>query len=366
MSEQNEQDDKTELPTEKKLLDARDKGDVAVSREAPLLAALLATLAVSTLLLREGAAHLADTLARLLDDPGRWALRNGADAALLFDVVFRAAGTFLAPVFAIFVVAGLAVSFAQNMPSVVLGRIEPKLEKLSPAAGLDRLFGRRGLVEFGKGAAKLAVVGLVVFLILRSEQTRVIDAMFTEPVTVPDRMLGILTRLMLGVTTAFAVLTAADLVWTRTAWNKRMRMSRREIKDEMRQAEGDPLLKARRRSLALDRSRRRMMADVQRATLVIANPTHFAIALRYVREEGGAPIVLAKGQDLIALKIREIAEGNGIEVIENKPLARSMYDHVEVSQAIPPQFYKAVAEVIHFIQSRKRAGSSIPHERATR
>ncbi len=143
-------------------------------------------------------------------------------------------------------------------------------------------------------------------------------------------------------------------------WRKRMMMTRQEVKDEHKQSEGDPAVKAKRRSLALDRRRRRMMADVPRATLVIANPTHFAIALRYKREEGGAPVVVAKGQDILALKIREIAGQHGIAVIENKPLARSMYDLVEVGELIPPEFYKAVAEVIHYVQSRDTRRPSIP------
>lgn len=349
-----DQDEKTEEPTEKKLRDAAEKGDLPVSREAPLFAGLLATLVVCTLVLRDRAIELADVLARLFDDPGRWALRNGADALLLFHVVGSAAGAFLVPIFIIFIVAGLAISFAQNMPSVVLTRIQPKLSKLSPAAGIKRLFGRQGFVEFAKGSAKLAVVGIIVFLLLRSEKDTLTDALFAEPVGVPDRVLGILIRLLSGVATAFVLLAALDMVWTRVSWRKRMRMSRQDLKEEMKQAEGSPMLKAKRRSLALDRSRRRMIADVPRATVVIANPTHYAIALRYVRHEGGAPIVIAKGQDLLALKIREIAAENQIEIIENKLLARSMYDHVEVSQAIPAQFYKAVAEVIHFVNSRNK------------
>jgi flagellar biosynthetic protein FlhB len=133
-------------------------------------------------------------------------------------------------------------------------------------------------------------------------------------------------------------------------------MSRHEIKDELRQLQGDPLMKARLRSLALDRARKSMIAAVPRATLVIANPTHYAIALRYVREEGGAPLVLAKGQDLIALRIREIAEQHEIPVIEDKALARSMYDAVEVDRMIPAEFYRAVAELIHFLYSRDGRG----------
>ena len=353
--EGDQQDDKTELPTEKKLQEARERGDVAVSREAPLFAGLLATLLVCSLFVRDGAMRMAEVLARLLDDPGHWTLRNGADAALLSGVMIQAASRFLIPILVAFVVAGLVVSFAQGMPSVVLSRIQPKLSKISPAAGLGRLFSRTGAVEFGKNCVKLCIVALVLGVLLKSEQQSVTDALFLDPAALPDLMLKVMVRLLSGTATAFALVAGFDMVWTRLQWNKRMRMSRQEIKDEHKQAEGDPIFKAKRRSIALDRARRRMLGDVTRATVVIANPTHYAIALRYVREEGGAPVVVAKGQDLIALKIREIAEGNRIEVIENKPLARSMYDHVEVSKPIPPQFYKAVAEVIHFIQSRKAA-----------
>ncbi len=353
MSDQGEQDDKTEAPTEKRLQQARDSGDVATSREAPLFAGLLATLMVCSLFVRDGAMRMAEVLARLLDDPGHWTLNNGADAALLSGVLAQAVTKFLLPIMVVFVVAGLAMSFAQGMPSFVLSRIQPKLSKLSPAKGLGRIFSRHGAVEFAKNCGKLALVGLVLAILLKSEQQSVTDAMFLEPAAVPDLMLKVMVRLLSGTATVFALVAGFDMVWSRLAWNKKMRMSRREIKEEHRQSEGDPIFKAKRRSVALDRARRRMLGDVTRATVVIANPTHYAIALRYVRSEGGAPIVIAKGQDLIALKIREIAESNSIEVVENKPLARSMYDLVEVAKPIPPQFYKAVAEVIHFIQSRK-------------
>ena len=352
MSEDTEQDDKTEQATEKKLRDAAEKGDLPVSREAPLFAGIVACLIATALVLRDSAIRLVDVLAHLLDDPGRLSLNNGADAALLLGVVLQAIASFLLPTVLIFIVAGLAVSFAQNMPSVVLDRIAPKLSKISPASGLSRIFGTDGLVQFGRSLFKLATLGLVALLLLRSEQQTVLDALFTQPGGVPGTMLAIVLRLLSGVATAFVVLAALDVVWSRLRWTKRMRMSRREIKDELKQSEGDPLFKAKRRSLALDRSRRRMINDVPRATLVIANPTHYAIALRYVRQEGGAPVVIAKGRDLLALRIREIAEGHHITVIENKLLARSMYDHVEVSQVIPPQFYKAVAEIIHVIQTR--------------
>ncbi len=352
MADEVDKEDQTEEPTEKKLRDAAEQGDNPVSREAPLFAALLASLVVCSLMLRENAIKVVGVLSRLIEDPAQLSLRNGADAGLLVHALMQTAADFLVPILVLFIVAGIAVSCAQNMPSVVLSRIAPKLSKLSPTSGLKRIFGRSGLVEFAKGLAKLLIVSAVVSLLLTAEQHTVIDSMFVEPEAIPDRMLGIFIRLLSGVATAFAVLAAIDYVYSRATWKKRMRMSKREIKDEMKQSEGDPLMKAKRRSLALDRSRRRMMADVPRATLIITNPTHYAIALRYVRGEGAAPIVLAKGQDLLALKIREIAAEHGITVIENKPLARSMYDHVQVSEQIPPQFYKAVAEIIHYVQSR--------------
>lgn len=353
MSDQSESDDKTEEPTEKKLREAAEKGDVAHSREVSLFASIAASLLVATLMLRASAMHLAETLARLMDDPGRWVLHNGADAMLLFRIVTEAAATFLVPIFLVLIVAGIGSHFVQGMPNFVLDRIAPKLSKISPAEGIGRMFGRQGLIEFGKHTAKLLAIGLVAALLMRAEQTTVTDAIFVDPAVVPDSLLAIITRLLTGIATAFALVTAIDFVWTRVRWRGRMRMSRREIKDEMKQAEGDPLVKAKRRSLALHRSRRRMMADVHRATLVIANPTHYAIALRYVRAEGGAPMVVAKGLDLVALQIREIAEQNRIDVIENKPLARAMYDKVDVSQAIPAEFYKAVAEIIYVLQNRK-------------
>jgi flagellar biosynthetic protein FlhB len=158
-----------------------------------------------------------------------------------------------------------------------------------------------------------------------------------------------------AVAVATIVLVAADLVWTRMFWLRELRMTRQEVKDEMKQVDGDPLVKARMRSLARDRNRRRMMAAVPKATFVVTNPTHYAVALRYVKEEGGAPMVVAKGQDLLALRIREIATKHSVPIIEDKLLARSLYKAVEVNKMIPPEFYKAVAEVVFFLFSRRGA-----------
>ena len=190
-------------------------------------------------------------------------------------------------------------------------------------------------------------------MLLRSAQHDVVNAMFMEPTALPVLILDMGTRLIATVAVATIVLVAADLVWSRVFWQRELRMTRQEVKDEMKQVDGDPIVKARLRSLARDRMRKRMIAAVPKATLVIANPTHYAVALRYVREEGGAPLVVAKGQDLIALKIREVATEHGIPVIEDKALARSLYKAVEVDKMIPPEFYKAVAEIVFFLFGRQ-------------
>jgi flagellar biosynthetic protein FlhB len=258
-----------------------------------------------------------------------------------------------------FMVAGLLAGFLQGAPRIVFDRIEPDLSRISPRQGLKRIFGLPGLVELLKAVAKIAVIGGAVAFSLVVDRDLIIDAMRTEPGLLPGLLLKLIIRLTSVVCIPVVIIALVDLAWTRFKWRRDMRMSRQELKEEHKQSEGDPFVKARLRSLALDRSRKRMMAAVPNATLVIANPTHYAIALRYVREEGGAPLVLAKGKDLIALKIREIAEANAVPVLERPELARAMYDHVDVDQMIPSEFYRPVAELIHFLQNggaSRRAG----------
>jgi flagellar biosynthetic protein FlhB len=352
MAEDVDKESQTEEATEKRIRTALEDGNIPVTREASIFASLAGILLIAAFLLKERTGEMVATLSRLIDDPAGLPLGNCADAVAIAVAVLRAAGLFMTPVFVILIAAGIVASVAQNVPRIVLSRIMPDASRISPGSGWSRVFGRQGQIEFLKGVLKFVAVGLVVFTILRSEKETLQNAMITEPQALPGVLLGIGIRLLSAICVAAFLLVAADLVWARLRWRMQLRMSRREIKDEMKQLEGDPLSKARRRSFALDRSRKRMIAAVPRATLVIANPTHYAIALRYVRDEGGAPLVLAKGQDLIALKIREIAEENRIPIVEDKALARSMYDNVEVDKMIPPEFYRAVAEVIHFLYAK--------------
>jgi len=352
MSDDVDKESKTEEATDKKVADAIEKGNVPFSREAGTFASLAGLLVVVSFFMVENAAPITAALRMLIDNPGGWQLETGADAANLFSAVAIPAAQFLLPIVLVIAAFGVAASFLQNPPQLVADRIEPKLSRISIMKGATRIFGKQGWVEFAKSLFKLGAVAILSWLIVKSSQKDVMNSMFMEPFSIPEMIRGLSIQLLVSIVCATAVLVAADIVWSRIFWQQELRMTRQEVKDERKQSDGDPIMKSRMRSLARDRQRKRMMGQVPRATLVITNPTHYAIALRYVREEGGAPLVVAKGTDLIALKIREIAANHDIPVIEDKPLARLLYDKVEVDQIIPPELYKAVAKIILYLFSR--------------
>jgi flagellar biosynthetic protein FlhB len=258
------------------------------------------------------------------------------------------------------IIAAVAIPFLVLMGAAIAGNmiqhrflwsaepLRPALSKISPAAGLKRLFSRQALVNFAKGLAKLAVVGGIMAALLWPERGRLEGMVDTDPMGV----LG-LTRALslstLGVVVAvLAVIAALDYLWQYRQWHERQKMSLRELKEEFKQTEGDPAIKAKIRQLRQTRARKRMMAAVPKASVVITNPTHFAVALQYERGMN-APVCLAKGADAIALRIRAVAEEAGVPIVENPPLARALHATVELDQEIPPEHYKAVAEVISYV-----------------
>ncbi|MBO1904416.1 flagellar biosynthesis protein FlhB [Microvirga sp. 3-52] len=354
MSDTDDKDSKTEAPSDKKVRDAVEKGNIPFSREAPMFASILGILLALTFAARSTTNSLTEKLSLFINRPQDFRLESGPDATALMQAVALEVGQFLIPIIVILAACSLSASIFQNVPSLVSERIRPQWNRISPMAGWKRIFGLPGLVEFSKSLFKFGTVTLVSLLLLRSEQYKVFNAMFTDPSLLPELMLTMAMRLVSAIAIATIVLVAADLLWARFKWRNDLKMTKQEVKEEYKQMEGDPMVKARMRSLAQDRSRKRMLAAVPKATFVIANPTHFAIAMRYERSEASAPIVVAKGKDLIALKIREIAEKSGVPVIEDKPLARSMYDHVEIDRMIPPDFYKAVAQILFYILTRSK------------
>ena len=206
--------------------------------------------------------------------------------------------------------------------------------------------------QFALAGDVLFVLGTVVFA-MRQAQSRLLEGMLTPPDVFMGTIRQIAIEIVVAIVLIMAVIAAADLLWSRFHWRQELRMTRQEVKDEIKQSDGDPIVKSRLRSLQRDRARQRMMTAVPTATLIIANPTHYAIALRYERDEMPAPVVVAKGQDLIALKIREIAEEHDVPVFENVTLARSMYKQVSVDKVIPSEFYQAVAELVRIVYGQK-------------
>jgi flagellar biosynthesis protein FlhB len=353
MSDDVDKEDQTEDATEKKLNDAIEHGVVPNSPEASLLATLAGMLVIAVFILPGCVDRLVAMLVYFIDDPSGWTIDGGNDAAALFNLVAGNLALNLAPVILLLTLVGLTASMAQNGLRIVPTRIFPDYSRISIREGFSRVFGLNGATTFLKNLLKLvAVIGIAIML-LNSQKIGIMNSVVSDISDLPYRILNIGVRLLSGLVVATLLVTSADLVWARIRWRRGQRMSRREIKDELKESQGDPLLKARLRSIRMDRARKRMLTSVPKATMVVVNPTHYAVALRYVRSEGGTPIVVAKGLDLVALKIREIAEQHAIPVIEDKPLARSLYDAVKVDKAIPQEFYRAVAELIHLIYKKK-------------
>lgn len=359
MAEGQDKDSRTEEATDKRLNDARGEGNVPMSREATNFTYLLAALLVIAVLGQTFIVHFSDLLSGLLANAGSIRIENGGDLALLFDVVGKSSALITAPIILTFTAAGVLASVAQNPPALIFKRIIPDISRLSPAKGFQRLFSASGVVEFLKLTLRLTVVTAMSAAILMYLWHDFTNSIWHDPAAILELSQKSVVLLLISLAFLSFALLVFDLPVAHVLWRRALRMAPQEIKDERKQAEGDPHIKARRRSIARSRIRQRMMTAVPRATLVIANPTHFAVALRYVRSEGGAPRVVAKGQDLIALSIRRIAEENDIPVIEDKALARSLYAKVEVDQMIPVEFYKAVAQILLRLQARRNGMSTL-------
>ncbi|MEM1103656.1 MAG: flagellar biosynthesis protein FlhB [Pseudomonadota bacterium] len=355
MSDEPEKSSKTEEPSERKMAEARRKGDVPISKEASNLAAVAGMALVASVLLPSVVNRLLGALLPLTANFHAIRIAQSYDDVL--NVVWRTieiAAFALAPVFLLMAGGGLAAVLAQNAFVISTERITPKLDRISPAKGVERLFSGTALVEFMKSVFKVAVVAIVVGLFIWDEVGKINEAVSYDLTLLPQLLRDATLALLLAVLAAMIVIAGVDILWRRFEWKNKQRMTKQEVKDEFKQSEGDPQVKARLAEIRRNRGRKRMMAAVPGATVVIANPTHYSVALRYVREETDSPICVAKGQNLVALKIREIAEQNNVPVLENKPLARGLYGSVEVDQAIPAEYFEAVAEVITYVYKHNK------------
>lgn len=334
--------DRTEAATPKRLQRARESGGAAVSREVPTLAGLAVATAVLTMagpgLGRDASLRLAALLAHAHAASPMAALLAACWAAVLLA----------APVTLGVVAAAVASTLLQTGFLLSGQALLPDFSRVSPLAGFARLFGVSALVEAGKSLLKLLLLGGAVWLAMGSAWPDLRGASLWLPGQLVDHLLQAVRHLLLMLLAAQCVITGIDLFWVRFKHGRDLRMSREEIRQESRESDGNPQIKARIRQLRLQRARKRMMAAVPKATVVVTNPTHYAIALAYDRAKGGAPRVVAKGMDDVAARIRTVANESRIPLVANPVLARALF-HVELDAEIPAEHFKAVAEVIAYV-----------------
>ncbi|MCB1378760.1 MAG: EscU/YscU/HrcU family type III secretion system export apparatus switch protein [Alphaproteobacteria bacterium] len=354
MAEGDDQESKTEEPTERRIQEAIDRGNVPHAREAVTLGSLLGILIAFKLLVGWSALGATATLRSVLENVGQIQLGGREDAYHLIMAVLLNVGLSVVPLLLVIAAGGIIASLGQNLPQAASERVKPNFSRISPGSGFKRIYSLQGVVEFGKTVTKLIAVMLVTAMVLRSQAVIIFNTLQVDLGDVPNVILEMAGDTVSVLCVVALTMAFGDIAWSRFKWRKDLRMSREDMKEEFKQSEGNPQLRARARSVARQRMSRSMFAKIPSATMVVTNPTHFAVALRYVREEGGAPVVVAKGLDYLALRIKEAAALHDVPLIENKPLARALYESVELDQSIPPELYRAVAEIIHFLQLRNR------------
>lgn len=358
MAEGTEESEKTEDPTPKRLEDSRKKGQVPNSREVNHWFMMLAA-TIAVLLVAPGFFHrMGPVLTRFLAEAGTYPSDEHALFGLLKTSLIEV-GWALLPLLGLFVAAALGAGLIQNGLIISGDPVKPKLEKISLGKGVKRLFSMKAIVEFVKGLLKITLVGAVVVMVLMPKFGQIAMIASLSMPQVLDLLQSLAARMMIAVLSVISVITVLDVLYQRWEFMKSQRMSRHEIKEEMKQSEGDPQIKSRLRQIRMERARQRMITKVPDADVVITNPTHYAVALAYDAESMAAPRVLAKGVDGTAQRIREVAEEHDIPLVENPPLARALFASAELDQEIPTEHYRAVAEIISYVLGlRKRASGA--------
>ncbi len=346
---------KTEEPSQRKLEESRKRGQVAISRELNMWLLLVASTFVLSLLTAPLFSNLTIYLSSYIEQSHSLPTGPGGISQVLSNAVSSTLWAMI-PIFLLLIIVAFFGPFAQVGFLFAPELLSIDLSKISPLKGLERLLSRKSLLEFAKGLIKISTVSIVTYFVLRPYMDTV-DHFVGMPLSLMMKeTLDITIRLMTGIVMVMMIFAGLDLFYQRLEYHQRMRMTQQEVKDEYRQTEGDPTIRARLRQLRLERARKRMMQNVPKADVVITNPTHFAVALQYNPGEMMAPKVVAKGADFVAARIREVARKHNVEIVENPPLARTLYDKVDVDETIPTELYKAVAEVITFVFKKTGKG----------
>ncbi len=349
MSDEDQDDSsKTEDPTPKKLEEARKKGQVPISREinnwVMLTAGTLVVLAMGPGMMEDLTSLLRTYIGQshtFPEMPGgmQFAVTEGLLEVLkiiALPLIFLVAAAFVGP-------------FIQVGPLFAPEIIQMDISKISPSKGMARLFSMKSIMEFIKGILKIAVVTIVGLIILKP-YFGTMEHMVGLPVpTAMDETKVLIMQLLIGILVVLFIIAVMDLLYQRHEHMQKMRMTKQELKDEYRQSEGDPMVKAKLRQLRQQKAQQRMMQNVPTADVVITNPTHYSVALKYDPDKDDAPLLVAKGVNEVAMRIRELAREHNITILPNPPLARVLFETVEVDEAVPHEHYKAVAEIISYV-----------------
>ena len=353
MAEQQGQE-KTEAPTEKKRRESRDAGQVAFSRELPsaaLLAGILLTLIATSPLILDAFREMTTQIFRDMSEADELSIGSLYD---LSGEIFSTLLPAFAPFAAIIVLVGILASVLQVGVQITLKAIAPKFNKISPLTGLKRLFSTQSLADFLKSMAKLIIVGIVGYITYMDKITELNGLSVATPEAILEYNFTVVAEVSGKIVLALVAIAIFDYLYQRWHHEKQLMMTKQEVKEETKQTEGDPQLKARIRQIQREMSNARMMQEVPKADALIVNPTHFSVAILYDRDVMEAPEVTAKGIDHMALRMRTVARENSVPILERPELARDLYANVEIGETIPERFYKAIAEILAFVYRLRR------------
>lgn len=337
--------DRTEAPTPRRLQEARDEGRIPRSVDLTAAVALMA----AVILLKTLGSGLFGSLLQLTGDLGEPLDVAGGDLAAVVLRVALATARGLLPFLGLLLLATALGAVVQSGLSPSLKPLEPKLEKLNPAAGVRRLFSLDSATRAGQGVFKITLVALVAYVTITGELDTVLNAGLLEPAGIVQMSAALLYKLALRLGLTLLVLALLDYWYQRWNWWRRLKMTKQEVRDELKRMEGDPQMRQRRRQLQMRLALQRVGIDVPKADVVVTNPTEYAVALKYDEATMTAPRVMAKGKDLLAARIRQVAQQHRIPIVQRPPLARALYAAVEVGQEVPPAYYRAVAEVLAYV-----------------
>ncbi len=353
---------KTEDPTQKKLTEARQEGNLPLSRDMSTWFLLLGILLAVSIVLPHFMPQVVAPMTALLAKAGEIEV-NATNFQAIMGAAFGAIAGPLMAILAILLLLGLTGWMVQTGPTFNVTLLRINLNKLNFITGLKKLFAFNSVFELLKGLVKVALMGYVTYILLKPVFLNIDGLIGLDKFGIIKTAHDLAGQIFFTIFLVFSAVAIGDLIYQRFTWFKNLRMTKQDVREEFRQTEGDPHIKSRIRQIRNEKARKRMMAAVPNADVVVTNPTHYAIALKYEPGKTAAPVVLAKGQDLIALKIREVAEEHKIPLVSNPPLARTLYATVEIDDEIPPQHYQAVAEIISYVLRLKRAAGG---ERAAR